>query len=126
MSRFEMAKEKIETANSSDPNIDIFKGESYPKELLYGRRMSCWLDKVAPDASEALKLAALAQHIRRWEVPRKDYPEGKKGYHLWRTTLYRYHADKTAEILEECAYNPETIERTRQLLLKKTCTRMMK
>ena len=116
MSRFETAIEKIDAANGADPNMETFEGETCPKELLYGRRMSAWLDKMEPNASEALRLAARAQHIRRWEISRRDYPEGKKGYFLWRTTLYRFHADKAAGILEECGYDGDTIERTRQLL----------
>ncbi len=119
MTRFEAAIERIDAANAADPNTESFGGETHPKELLYGRRMTAWLDKVDPDASEALKLAARAQHIERWKIPRQDYPEGKKGYHLWRTTLYRFHADRAAEILKTCGYDAETIERTRQLLLKK-------
>jgi hypothetical protein len=81
--------------------------------------MTAWMERVAPDAEETLKLAARAQHIRRWEIPRTQYPEGKKGYHLWRTTLYGFHADKAAEIMRECGYDDEAVDKTRQLLLKK-------
>ena len=31
-----------------------------------------------PDAPEPLKIAARAQHIERWTVPRTSYPEGEK------------------------------------------------
>jgi len=119
MSRFDDAIEKIDTANALDPNSEEFEGEIYPKELLYGQRMSSWMEQVAPDADESLKIAARAQHIQRWELPRKDFDEGKKGYHLWRTTLYRLHADKAAAIMADCGYDEDDIEKTRQLLLKK-------
>jgi hypothetical protein len=119
MSRFDDAIEKIDAANSLDPNSEEFKGESYPKELLYGQRMSSWMEKVAPDADESLKIAARAQHIQRWELPRKDFDEGKKGYHLWRTTLYGIHGDKAAAIMVDCGYDEDEIEKTRQLLLRR-------
>jgi len=119
MSRFDDAVAKIDAANSLDPNSEEFEGKSYPKELLYGQRMTGWMDKVAPDADEPLKIAARAQHIQRWELPRKDFDEGKKGYHLWRTTLYRIHGDKAAAIMAECGYDEDEIEKTRQLLLRR-------
>jgi hypothetical protein len=119
MSRFDDAIAAIDAANAEDPNRETFDGRDWPKELLYGRRMSGWLDRLAPDASEALKLAARAQHIQRWHIPRKDYDEGKKGYHLWRTTLYRYHADRAGEILNKAGYDTETIGRVGTLLQKK-------
>tara|TARA_B100000315_G_scaffold260599_1_gene323337 strand:- start:3179 stop:3760 length:582 start_codon:yes stop_codon:yes gene_type:complete len=119
MSQFDDAITKIDAANSRDPNSEEFEGESYPKELLYGQRMSAWMEKVAPEADEPLKIAARAQHIQRWELPRTDYDEGKKGYHLWRTTLYRIHAEKAAAIMADCGYGDDEIEKTRQLLLRR-------
>ncbi len=119
MSRFDDTIAKIDAANSLDPNNEEFEGKIYPKELLYGQRMSGWMEKVAPDANEPLKIAARAQHIQRWELPRSDYDEGKKGYHLWRTSLYRIHAEKAAEIMADCGYSEGEIEKTRQLLLRR-------
>ena len=81
--------------------------------------MSAWVDRLRPDAPEALCVAARAQHIRRWEIPRSDFPEGRAGYHRWRTTLYGFHGDKTAEIMRETGYDEETIERVRFILQKK-------
>jgi hypothetical protein len=116
---FDDAIAGIDAANGADPNQELFEGCAWPKELLYGRRMSAWLDRLAPEASEALRLAARAQHIERWHIPRGNYNEGKKGYHLWRTTLYRYHADRAAQILAAVGYDTATIERVGQLLQKK-------
>ncbi|MDE0330456.1 MAG: DUF4202 domain-containing protein [Nitrospinae bacterium] len=116
--RFENAICLIDEANSLDPNTEIFEGEDYPKELLYSVRMTKWLETIEPLASEALRLAVRSQHIRRWEIPRSDYPLGRKGYHRWRTRLYDYHGEKTAEILEEAGYDEETIVRVRKLLKK--------
>lgn len=118
-SNLEQVYERIDAANAQDPNRETWQGEDHPKELLYGLRMTSWLERLYPDASEPLKIAARAQHIRRWEVPRKDYPEGRAGYHRWRTYLYAYHGEKTAEILDDLGYDAETIDRVKFLLAKK-------
>lgn len=119
MSLFDDAIARIDDANKADPNRETFEGQLWPKELLYSRRMSAWLDRLAPDASEALRLAVRAQHIERWHIPRDRYEDGKKGYHLWRTTLYRYHADRTSKLLTDLGYDSATIERVGQLIQKK-------
>ncbi|MBT3989990.1 MAG: DUF4202 domain-containing protein [Rhodospirillaceae bacterium] len=119
MTQLDDAIAQIDAANALDPNTETFEGESYPKEVLYSRRMTAWLEKVSPEAEDFMQIAARAQHIRRWEIPRTDYPEGKKGYHHWRTTLYGYHADKAAEIMRNCGYDEEVTEKMRQLLLRR-------
>jgi hypothetical protein len=116
--RFKHAIAAIDDANREDPNRETFEGTQYAKELLYSERMSHWLDRVEPGASDALKLAARAQHIRRWTSPRSDYPQGKRGYYQWRTSLYRFHADEAEKILVEVGYGAETIDRVKSLLRK--------
>ena len=107
--RFNLALQHIDAANAADP---------HHKELLYSQRMTHWLDRLAPDASEPLRLAARAQHIMRWKIPRSDYPMDRAGYHRWRTRLYDFHADATAEILQEAGYDEATIARVRSLIRK--------
>ena len=118
-SRLETALAAIDAANEQDPNVELVDGEEVKNEIAYSRRMTTWLRKIAPDAPEFMQIAARAQHIRRWEIPRTDYPEGKKGYHLWRTTLYRHHANAAVEIMATSGYCEDDIEKTRRLLLKK-------
>lgn len=117
--RFQQTIDAIDAANRLDPNTETWQGEEHPKELLYGRRMSAWLEKLNPEAPEALRLAARAQHIRRWEIPRSGYPEGRAGYHQWRTFLYQYHGEKAAEILSGIGYGEGTVERVKLLIGKK-------
>lgn len=89
-----------------------------PKELLYARRLTDWLLRIEPAPSEELYLAARAQHMRRWEIPRSSYPEGRAGYLKWRNDLKKFHAERSAEILRECGYPPESIARVQALNLK--------
>ncbi len=116
--RFKSAIRRFDTANAEDPHVEVVDGVSYPKELLYAQRMSTWLDRFAPDASEALQLAARCQHIRRWMIPRQDYPMDRRGYLQWRTALAKFHAETAAEILRAVGYEEATIGRVQSLLRK--------
>ena len=107
--RFDAAIRLIDQANAEDP---------HGKELLYSQRMSDWLGRVEPGASEALRLAARAQHVRRWSIPRSDYPMDRIGYLTWRTTLGKFHAEQAAAILREIGYDEPTIGRVASLLRK--------
>lgn len=109
MSRLKQALSRIDAVNTEGPD---------DKELVYGRRMSERLERFEPAATEALQIAARAQHIARWRIPRSDYPAGRAGYRKWRTTLGRLHADVCAEILGELSYDAQTIERVRAMLTK--------
>jgi len=116
--RFDQAIARIDQANSADPNKEVFEGKEYPKELLYAQRMTTRLDKFEPDASEVLRLAARAQHICRWKIPRKDYPMDRDGYNRWRTTLARMHGDIAAEIMQQVGYDEHVCEKVKALLMK--------
>jgi hypothetical protein len=109
----------IDEANAQDPNGEIWQGESHPKEWLYGRRMTEWLERLRPDAPDALRIAARGQHIRRWEVPRDSYPATREGYLKWRSFLYGFHGDRVGEIMARVGYEPGAIERVRTILSKR-------
>lgn len=121
--RFQHAIARFDAANAEDPHPEVFAGVTYPKELLYAQRMTAWLDRLAPDASEALRLAARCQHIRRWMIPRRDYPMDRHGYLRWRTTLAQFHADTAGAILREVGYDDATIRRVQSLLRKQELKR---
>lgn len=116
--RFDDAISQIDAANAADPNHVSTTEGTVPAEFVYGQRMSAALDGIAPDASELLKLAARAQHIRRWEVPRSEYPMTRAGYHRWRNDLKRRHAEWAGEILAGCGYPPQDIDRVGALIRK--------
>ncbi len=121
--RYKTAIARFDTANAEDPNPEVFEGVTYPKELLYAQRMTAWLEKLAPDASEALRLAARCQHIQRWTMPRRDYPMNRRGYLRWRTTLAKFHATTAGEILQDLGYDATTIHRVQTLLRKENLKR---
>ena len=60
----------IDAANARDPNTVAVDGQREPAELVYGRRMSDVLLRLAPAASTHLRLAVRGQHIERWTSPR--------------------------------------------------------
>ena len=117
--KFRQAIERIDRTNAADPERVFLDGQEKPKELAHSELMTLWVGRLRPDAGDELLVAARAHHIRRWEIPRSDYPMDRKGYLRWRTTLYAFHADKASEILRAAEYDDETIERVRTLLQKR-------
>jgi hypothetical protein len=116
--RFEAAIRRFDDANRADPNREVFEGREHPRELLYAQRMTHWLDRLDPEASEPLRLAARSQHLCRWQIPRNEYPMDRAGYYRWRTRLYAFHAEKAGEILREVGYDAATVDRVQELLKK--------
>jgi len=82
--------------------------------------MSDMINDYLPDADEVAKLSVRAQHIQRWKSPRKDYSMNRKGYHLWRTNLYKFHSETTADLLQQAGYDDAFIERVKPAIAKKS------
>ncbi|KAL8643314.1 MAG: hypothetical protein Q9228_000121 [Teloschistes exilis] len=115
---FKTAIRIIDEAHAQDPNrVPSSQGEQ-PYELLYSNKMSEYLQKCDPDASEILRIAVRAQHLRRWEVPRDSYAKNKAGYHLWRTYLKKRQADLAASICLQSGYTEEDANRVAGLIRK--------
>ncbi len=119
-SNYELAVELIDAANNEDANLETSDGKQWPKELLYGHRMSGMQQRYAPDCDDTMKLALRAQHIQRWKYPRDEYPMDRKGYHLWRTNLYTFHADTAAALLLKAGYDDAFINRVKIAVSKKS------
>lgn len=115
MSRLDRVLALIDAANARDPNRE--GGE--PRELVYGRRMSAWLEQVCPEPTELLRIAARGQHLQRWEVPRDSYPATREGYLQWRTYLYGFHADRVADLMVEEGYGLAEIDRVKVMIQKR-------
>lgn len=114
MTQLESALKAIDDANAADPNLE----DGQPAALLYGQRMSSELERLHPEASDTLRIAARGQHIERWTVPRTTYPEGKAGYHAWRRDLAKRHAERIGAIMTDAGYGAEDVEAAGRMLRK--------
>jgi hypothetical protein len=117
--KFAAALRRFDEENSHDPNSEIAGGISRPRELLYAERLTDWVLRICPSASEELRLAARCQHICRWQSPRENYPLTRAGYLKWRADLKKFHAEKSGAILRETGYDDEVVRRVQDLNLKK-------
>ncbi len=118
-SNLDRALALIDAANREDPNQVTSDGKVWPKELLYSQRMSDMLQRYAPDADDAMKLAIHAQHVQRWKSPRDAYPMDRIGYLKWRKDLYKFHAQTAADLLAEAGYGEDVIDRVKLAVAKK-------
>jgi hypothetical protein len=105
----------IDRANSADPND--FEGD--PLALVQGRLAHGWVSQLKPDASAALQIAARAHHLRRWALPRAEFPEGRDGYLRWRREQKQAQADALTALLADAALDPATVERSCVILQKR-------
>lgn len=116
-SRFTEARSAIFAAHNEDPNKTTINGHEVPYETHYAEKMESYLARREPDASEILRLAICAQHFRRWEVPRSNYPMTKVGYHTWRSHLKKRQAELVGEIVGQ-QYPEEDVKRCMALIEK--------
>lgn len=109
--------------NARDPRTLLDpSGQLQPREWLDAERLATWVERLEPNASEALRLASWCQHLRRWEVPRTEYEPGRIGYLKWRKALARFHADQAEKILNDLGYDPAVREAVRRIQLKQGLT----
>lgn len=116
--RYRSAIAAIDAANADDPATVTFEGRTRPKEQLHAELMTSWVHRLDPDADEAQLLAARAHHLRRWALPRDDYPEGRAGYLRWRTELKKRHAAEVGAILVDHGYEAEVVDRVGAIIRK--------
>jgi len=114
--RYSAAVDAIDAANAADPTTVTVRGASQPLALAHGQLATEWIDVLRPDADEALLLAGRAHHLRRWEVPRGSYPEGRGGYLRWRRDQKARHAHDVAALLAEAGYDEAVITRVQALV----------
>jgi hypothetical protein len=117
--RFSNVIAAIDAINIEDPNQTTIEDTVFPNELLYSQRMTGILEQYYPDAEELLIIAARGQHIKRWLMPREDYPEGKAGYHKWRRELAEHHSQMLSEIMADNGYAESEIVQVQRMILKK-------
>lgn len=117
--KFKLALQLFDEANSHDPVKEFDGNKEIPKELLYAIRMTETLEAFEPNAPESVKLAARCQHICRWEIPRDSYEMNRVGYLTWRKDLTKFHAEKASKLLSKAGYDEDMINRVGFLLQKK-------
>ena len=117
--KFNEVLSKIDALNAQDPNQDISGGKAWPRELLYSQRLTDWVLKLSPNASEELRIAARGQHVCRWKVPREQYEMNRQGYLRWREGLKKFHAETVAGLMKHAGYEEANIQRVKTLILKK-------
>ncbi len=108
--RLRVLLDRIDAYNREDPAS---------RELAYAQRLTDWVLRLNPHASEALRIAARGQHIRRWTIPRERYPRGRQGYLKWRETLKTFHAQTVGELMRQAGYPEPEIERVQGLMSKR-------
>lgn len=126
-SQYVQAMEDFFTIHREDPKTVVISEDGGTVEKhyaeVYHEAMLRWVEALTDNPSEALRLAAACQHIRRWSIPRDRHPLGREGYKEWRRELSKLHADIAAEVLSRCGYGQEFIERVQFLLMKRKLKR---
>ena len=108
----------IDAINQKDPNFTVINHQPQPKELVYGQYMTDCLNQYWPDSNEHLQIAVRAQHIKRWHLPRSEFPTGKQGYLTWRKELGKFHAETTKQLMLENGYDDQSAEKTASIIRK--------
>lgn len=118
MTQLQNVLNAIDTINEADINTTLVDGVNQPKELVYGRHMTACLEKYWPQADEHLQIAVRAQHVKRWQLKRADFPPGKQGYLTWRKELGIFHAATAKAIMLEHGYSEDSAETTAAIIRK--------
>lgn len=118
--RLQRVLARIDQLNSEDPNTELVDGLPRPRELVYSQRLTDWVLRLDPNASETLRIAARGQHVQRWTVPRERYERNRRGYLRWREVLKAFHAKTVTEIMQQEGCPEEMVQRVRMTILKKS------
>ncbi len=112
---FRAARDAIDAAHAADPE----QSGGRPAELIYADAVEGWLMRLVPEADPVLRLAARAQHLQRWSLPRSDYPMDRVGYHQWRTEQYRRQGALARRLCAESGVPEADAQRVEALVAKK-------
>jgi len=108
---FATAVAAIDSANAGDPGTVAVRGAGpRPLALVHGELADEWIVRLhGAGVSPLWRLAARAHHLRRWELPRAQYPEGKAGYHRWKRDQRSRHAADVGDLLGEHGFADDEI-----------------
>lgn len=108
------ARAGLDAAHAAEPNPPAGK----PSELAYADHVEQWIGKLVEQPSLALRLAARAQHLERWAIPRSSFPLDKPGYLTWRKAVHKRQGERAKEILITAGMDTVTSERVGVLVAK--------
>jgi len=115
---FAAARAAIDAVHAEDPE----RRDGCPAESAYADAVESWLLRLRPEADPVLRLAARAQHLQRWSLPRSDYPMDRVGYHRWRTEQYRRQGALARRLCVEAGLAEPDAVRVEALVAKKLLT----
>jgi hypothetical protein len=116
--RYTAAIADIDRANADDARTIVVEGRPRPYEVVYSERMTGRLAAMYPEASELLRIAAHGQHVRRFDIPRAQFAQGRDGYNEWRRTCREHHAKLLRDIMSRHGYDGKDIEHVGKLVKK--------
>ncbi len=105
----------IDVVHAQDPE----QREGRSAELVYADAVEAWVLRLSPVASSVLRLAARAQHLRRWALPRSDYPMDRAGYHRWRIEQYQRQGALANELCRAAGMSDADAQRVDDLVAKR-------
>lgn len=116
MTRLERTLSALDEANRLDPRRLQSGGTAHPREWIFAQRVHGWLERLDPQAADAVRLAARSHTLRRWEIPRNRYATDTAGYHAWRRATADHSAAEASKILRDCGYEEDLIVRVSELI----------
>jgi hypothetical protein len=108
------ARAALDGAHGADPGAP-----GRPTEAEYADRLEAWVARLVKRPSLPLRLAARAQHLERWVLPRGDFPEGRGGYLRWRSAVHARQADRARGLIEGAGGDAILAGRVAELVGKK-------
>ncbi len=108
------ARAGLDAAHAAEPAVPAGK----PSELAYADHIERWIGRLVEQPNLALRLAARAQHLERWAIPRSAFPMDKPGYFAWRKAVQKRQGERAREILANAGMDVVTCERVAVLVAK--------
>lgn len=115
MNTIVIAATALDNANAADPKKHA---DGTSEALGYADAITRWVHRLVPAPSPALTLAARAQHLERWVIPRSAFPDGKAAYFQWRKAVQARQGDRARELLAGLV-SADIIDRVATLIAKK-------
>jgi tRNAThr (cytosine32-N3)-methyltransferase len=114
MDEIERARAAIDAAHAADPDAEA----GVAGEVRYAHRIEDWIRRLCGQPSPELLLAARAQHLERWAIPREEYPAGRGGYLRWRGAVHARQGDRARQLLTDAGCDATLAARVASLVSK--------